>query len=563
MPAVADIANRFGLPDLGLGLGLRAPHHADILAQRPPVGWFEVMTDNALANPGPYREVLHDLRRTYPLVLHGVTLDIGGTRPLDEGYVRAIARLADELDAAWVSDHLCWTGHGDRQTHDLLPVPYTRPLLAWIADRVRRVQDCLGRPLVLENPSSYMVFRCSTMPEWEFFWELADRADCALLLDVNNVHVSAANHGFRADEWLAAVPWERVVQLHVAGHTVAPTHLFDSHIGPVPDAVWQLWAEVQRRTGGRATLLEWDDEIPPFAAVWHEAQRGLPLVDGCWPRESPARNAASKPIEPRSVEVGAPPLPGEEDALYRWLLAEIVDGKGQGGAPAESYVLPSPTLQPDDRVEIHRAMYRARTLLALEQDFPATRMALGDEVFAQVASSYRVCHPSRHWALESYGAAFATFLARPGEIPSWICDLARLEQARTVAWLAAPTPLLDPAAAAAVPPARVADLRLQFAISFELLRVDHEVADAWPGPSTQAPPRQSQTIAVSRRKRTVLHRAVPPAEAELLQRMAAGSKLGEAVAAVVAAHGAAVGAELGGWLRRWAEDGAVTSLHLD
>jgi hypothetical protein len=258
-----------------------------------------------------------------------------------------------------------------------------------------------------------------------------------------------------------------------------------------------------------------------------------------------------------------PPLPAEEDALFRWLQCEIVDGKGQGGAPAESYVTPSPTLEPDDRVEIHRAMYRARTRLALEQDFPATRMALGDEVFAQVASSYRVCHPSRHWALEAYGATFASFLADMGKVPAWICDLARLERARTDAWLAAPAPLLDPAAASAIPPERAADLRLEFAPAFRLLHLDHAVADAWPDPPEHGPPRQPVAIALSRRKRTVLHRVVPPAEAELLERMAAGSTLGEAVGAVVDAHGAAVGTELGGWLRRWAEDGAVTALHLD
>jgi uncharacterized protein len=274
------MANRFGLPDLGIGLGLRTAHYARILEARPDVAWFEILSENYMQTGGRPLDFVEAIADRYPVVMHGVSLSIGSTDPLDRAYLSELRSLRDRIGACWVSDHLCWTGVAGRNTHDLLPMPYTEEAVHHVADRVREVQDFLGAPLALENPSTYVEFAGSTMPEWEFLARLADEADCALLLDVNNVFVSAYNHGFDAQTYLAAIPYDRVVQLHVAGHTDHGTHVVDTHIGPVKDAVWRLLGEAWRRAGGASVLLEWDAEIPAFEQTHAEALRAREFLAG-------------------------------------------------------------------------------------------------------------------------------------------------------------------------------------------------------------------------------------------------------------------------------------------
>ncbi len=254
-------------PYLGFGLGLRAPHYDDILRDRPAVDWFEIISENFLDAHGGYWEFLTDLRRDYPFVMHGVGLSIGGDDPLDRDYLNKLRQLECFLHPAWVSDHLCFTTHGGHNTHDLLPIPYTEPMLHHVADRVRQVQDFLGRPLVLENPSTYLAFNASTIPEWEFLARLAQDTGCGLLLDVNNVYVSAFNHGFDAQNYIDAIPAEHIAQIHLAGHCHKGTHIIDTHDAHVADPVWELYAYAMRRKGRISTMIEWDDAIPPLSAL--------------------------------------------------------------------------------------------------------------------------------------------------------------------------------------------------------------------------------------------------------------------------------------------------------
>jgi hypothetical protein len=218
-------------------------------------------------------QVLDRIAARYPIVMHGVSLSIGSTDPLDFEYLRELKRLAARCKAVWLGDHVCWTGVAGRNNHDLLPLPYDESTLAHLVARVRIAQDFLERPLVLENPSSYVTFARSSIPEGEFLARLADEADCALLLDVNNVYVSCRNHGWDAGAYLAAIPYERVVQIHLAGHTDKGTHCIDTHTGHTIDAVWQLYAEVVRRAGRIATMVEWDQDIPEFDVVHAEVLR--------------------------------------------------------------------------------------------------------------------------------------------------------------------------------------------------------------------------------------------------------------------------------------------------
>jgi uncharacterized protein (UPF0276 family) len=273
------VANRWNLPDLGVGVGLRAVHYAHILAHRPKVDWFEVLSENYLDTGGRPLYVLDQVAERYPVALHGVSLSIGGTDRLNVPFVKKLKALARRVRAHWVSDHLCWTGVLGRNTHDLLPMPYTEETLRHTAARVRQVSEILERPLVLENPSSYVEFADSSLTEWEFLCRLCEESDCGLLLDVNNVYVSAFNHSFDARVYIDALPADRVVQYHLAGHTHKGTHILDTHSDHARPEVWDLYARACRRTGNVATLYEWDEDIPAFEVVHAEALKARAFRD--------------------------------------------------------------------------------------------------------------------------------------------------------------------------------------------------------------------------------------------------------------------------------------------
>jgi uncharacterized protein (UPF0276 family) len=261
-----------GFPRLGHGIGLRPPHYAAVLEERPPVDWFEVISENFMVEGGNPRRVLREVRQHYPVVLHGVSLSLGSVDPLDEGYLDRLATLATEVEPAWISDHLCWSSFGGHTGHDLWPLPFTEEALDHVARRVERVQERLGRRILVENVSSYVQFNASTLTEWEFLAALSERADCGLLLDVNNVYVSAHNHGFSAAAFLRGIPAARVGQFHLAGHSDHGTHLLDTHDHPVCGPVWDLYRVAVERFGPLATLIERDDHIPPLAEVVAESQ---------------------------------------------------------------------------------------------------------------------------------------------------------------------------------------------------------------------------------------------------------------------------------------------------
>ena len=258
-------------PDLGIGVGLRHQHFRHVLDNWPLVDWFEVISENFIDSGGWPRHVLDRVRERYPVVMHGVSMSVGSSDPLDFEYLSKLKRLAREVGAVWVSDHLCWTGVAGLNTHDLLPLPLNEETLRHVVRRIRTVQDFLERPLVLENPSSYLSFAADTLPEWEFMAAMAEESDCRLLLDVNNVYVSSVNHDFDPAVYINAVPPERVVQIHLAGHTNCGTHIVDTHDGRVIDEVWRLYRLACRRTGGVSTLLEWASKVPEFPVLHAEA----------------------------------------------------------------------------------------------------------------------------------------------------------------------------------------------------------------------------------------------------------------------------------------------------
>jgi uncharacterized protein (UPF0276 family) len=296
---------RLGHDNLGLGVGLRTVHFPYILQNHPEVDWFEIISENFMDSGGRPRYVLEQIADRYAVVMHGVSLSIGSTDPLNFDYLKKLKRLAGEVNARWISDHLCWTGVAGLNAHDLLPIPLNEQTLAHVVQRIRIVQDVLERPLVLENPSTYVTFADSTLSEWAFISRMAEETDCGLLLDVNNVYVSSVNHDFDPVEYIKSVPHRRVVQFHLAGHTHCQTHLIDTHDNHVIDPVWELYRLAHQLTGGAATLLEWDARIPEFPVVHAEVLKARKYMNA--ELAVSARDLAAAPLpEPQTPTVPHP-----------------------------------------------------------------------------------------------------------------------------------------------------------------------------------------------------------------------------------------------------------------
>jgi uncharacterized protein (UPF0276 family) len=271
----------------GFGLGLRTAHYPDFLAAPQRVDWLEIISENYMVGGGKPLHYLDRIRRDYPMVMHGVSLSLGSTDPLDRDYLGQLKALADRVQPAWISDHLCWTGVAGQNLHDLLPLPYTRPVLRHVCAQIAQVQDFLGQPLVIENPSSYVQFRQDEMTEWAFIREMANISGCGLLLDVNNVYVSSINHGFDAHTFIDAMPAASVRQIHLAGHEDHGHYIIDTHDHPIADPVWDLYAYTLERIGFVPTMIERDDHLPPLPELIGELDQ--------------ARRIAAAALQPRQT----------------------------------------------------------------------------------------------------------------------------------------------------------------------------------------------------------------------------------------------------------------------
>lgn len=263
------------------GLGLRTAHYEAIFGNGPDLDWFEVISENFMVPGGRPLHNLDRIRRDYPLAMHGVSLSIGSTAPLDYGYLRDLKQLAARIEPMWLSDHLCWTGVDGKNLHDLMPLPYTEDAAAHVAARVREVQDVLGRQILLENVSSYVAFRESSMTEWDFLRLVAEKADCFILLDINNIFVSAFNHGFDPAAYLEGIPVERVRQFHLAGHDNCGDYIVDTHDAPVVEPVWDLYRKAVLKFGDIPTMIERDDRIPPLEELMAELDRARGIAAEC------------------------------------------------------------------------------------------------------------------------------------------------------------------------------------------------------------------------------------------------------------------------------------------
>ena len=269
MPAISEY----------FGLGLRSPHRDYILEFKPDIGWFEVITENYFEAHGGYIEFLQDISKNYKLRTHGVSLSIGSTDPLNETYLKKLKLFAEKIKPETISDHLCYTGVNHKNTHDLLPIPYTKEALEHISNRVKKVQDYLGRRIALENPSSYVEFADHDFSEWEFISELAEKADCELLLDVNNIYVASFNHNYNPIKYIDAIASAKIAYIHLAGHTKYENHIIDTHSDHVIDEVWKLYEYTIKTKGLKPTMVEWDANIPEFGVLYSEVMKARKIVE--------------------------------------------------------------------------------------------------------------------------------------------------------------------------------------------------------------------------------------------------------------------------------------------
>ena len=270
--------------NIGFGLGLRTAHYQHVLEHNPDVDWFEVHSENFMVAGGKPKYYLHAIRENYPIVLHGVSMSIGSTDPLDFEYLKKLKTLVAEVQPEWISDHFCWTSVGDINSHDLLPMPYNEESIQHLVDRITQVQDFMGRKILFENVSSYLTYKNSEMEEWEFISEIVKRADCKILLDINNIYVSSRNHGFSPHEFLNGIDPQCVQQFHLAGHQDYGDYVIDTHDHDVPDSVWDLYADAWKRFGPVSTMIERDDNIPEFSELVAEMNHAKEIAQTVQPQ---------------------------------------------------------------------------------------------------------------------------------------------------------------------------------------------------------------------------------------------------------------------------------------
>lgn len=533
--------NALAHPRHGVGVGLRAPHYRDFLAQRPPAAWLEVHTENFLDQAGFDWHVLGQLRADYPVSLHGVGLGLGSARGFSEHHLERVRALAERVDPFLISEHLCWGAVGDRQLNDLLPMALSGEALDLLCERVERVQDVLRRRLLLENVSSYVRFRADAMSEAEFLAALARRTGCALLLDINNLYVNQCNHGEDALAAIAAIAPGSVAEFHLAGHLVTPDAVVDHHGATVADPVWALYRAALERFGRLPTLIEWDTDIPPLAVLMGEAAKAAAIAVNYEVRSDPNPAGA----------VARPPGPAHLAVDQQAFASALFDARAEGA------VLALFRNGGAERFARYRGNLTTTWDKVLGHAYPVLRQFVGDEFFAALARAYGMAHPSDNADLNAFGAQFGAFLggfAHVAEFP-FLPDLARLEWALHRAYYAADADA-DGAAWTVLPPERLETARVTLHPACSVIASRWAVVPLWlahQGDSGVAFPQQMNVASAALVARPRWKPELAPigeGSAAALLALAGGATIG---AALDAAFEAEESFEMAANFRQWVE----------
>ncbi len=408
-------------PNLGFGLGLRPTHYRHIFEHWPEVDWFEIISENFMDTGGKPRRNLDKIRERYPIVMHGVAMSIGTVDPLNSEYLQKLKKLADEIKPAWISDHLCWTGIAHKNSHDLLPIPYTEEALKHIISRIQQVQEVLERPIALENPSTYLEFKTSHIPESEFIAEMVKQSGCNLLLDVNNVYVTCYNHRLDPKAYIDALPLDKVAQIHLSGHSNMGTHLIDTHDDLVVEEVWQLYEYVVHKAGRVPnTMVEWDDNIPEFDVLFAELGKAKAAAkDAC--NFAPLPNLANQ--NTYAADLITPLADTQMTMQDAILLGERICSNPDG------WIRSKAEFAPKDQLAVYVNAYRFRLYNVTAEDYQVLKHYLGDNNFDRLIQDFVNTTHSDHFNIGRFAAHLPEFLAKHEVMDDFAVELATLENA--------------------------------------------------------------------------------------------------------------------------------------
>lgn len=530
----------------GCGLGLRSQHYPVIIETWPEVDWFEAISENYMDTGGRPIHVLEKIRARYPIALHGTALSIGSTDPLNQDYLKRLKALVERINPFVVSDHLCWSGIDGYALHDLLPLPFTPEAVEYVVSRVQKVQEFLKRQILLENVSSYVTYRHSEIPEWEFLAEVAKRSGCGVLLDVNNVYVNSVNHKFDPRDYLKNIPGELIGQIHLAGHTDMGTYLFDTHSTPVVGPVWELYREALKHFGPISTLIEWDEHIPPFERLFEEAMKARAIYQQFGTRKL----SASSGNQFVSKGCGSVSL----SAVEREIKSNILRG-----SKIDESIFSSPHLS--ERMAVYQNGYPARIRESLKEVYEAVQSVLGGERFDLLACDYAYQFPSRDYNLNFAGVHLPEFLERheySGTFP-FLPDLAKLEWLIWKAFHAFDKPALNPETLKNISADDWETMKLVFQPSANLLFSDYSVFDIWQARrnlSAKIDVSKPQKVLIGRKQDQVRCELLNDAQFQLLEGLLAGKSLGEVCEALADSDGEIPIAD---WFSRWVQDGLIVN----
>jgi len=532
-----------------VGVGLRAPHYRQFLAQRPAIGWLEVHTENFLDQSGWDWHVLQELRRDYPLSLHGVGLGLGSARGFSDAHLARVRALVRRTEPMLVSEHLCWGAVRDRQLNDLLPLALTDEALALLCERVERVQEAVGRTILLENVSTYVRFADDAMSEAEFMAALARRTGCGLLLDVNNLYVNQCNHGEDALAAIAAIAPGTVGEIHLAGHLVTPDAVIDHHGAAVDAQVWALYQAALARFGSLPTLIEWDTDVPPLEVLLGEADKARQILFDAAPAVVVAR---ALPLPPPAFEG-----PRELATLQADFSAALFDRGTEAG------LLPRLRHASAARLGIYRGNLTVTWDKVLSAAFPVLRQLVGEEFFSALSRAFGMAHPSDNPDLNRFGEGFAAFLARFEHVANlpYLPDMARLEWIVHRAHYAAEAPAHGAPSLAAYTPEQFEAARFALHPAASLFASPWAVVPLWQAhqDGVQAFPQQldapSRAVIARPHWKTELH-ALAAAEYAALAALANGEAMG---AALDAAFALDEGMDVAAYLQHWIDLGLLAT----
>lgn len=532
-------------PTLGFGLGLRTKHYPHIFEHKPKVDWFEIISENFIDTDGKPIRNLERIAANYPIVMHGVSLSIGTVDPLNSEYLHKLKALIDRVKPAWISDHLCWTGVAHKNTHDLLPVPYTEEALKHIVQRIREVQDFLEMPIALENPSTYLEFKHSSMPEAEFIARMAEKSGCNLLLDVNNVYVTCYNHRLDPKTYLDTLPLSHVIQIHLSGHSNKGTHIIDTHDDHVIDGVWNLYKYVVNKAGRVPnTMIEWDDNIPEFPVLFTELEKAKEegknannyVLPQFFSEQVAQRANHETPLELTQIHM--------QRAI---MLGDTFDSE------PDTWIRAKESFDSAEQLAVYSNAYRYRLYDITAEDYPVLKHYLGNDVFHDLIWAFVNHAQPGHFNIARYTLKLPDFVKTHRPTDMLACELAVLET--SIAQLSDPketVPLIE-AHLAGMTPELFMESTLHPRAALELFSFSHPVnayyRAAMEEEELEPPPPKPSYLVVFRHEDRVWRMDVDEEEYRLLKKLFGGMKVGEALSDMHEDDAAKISDYFSRWMR--------------